>query len=421
MATAKTITVPVPGTIAAENPPSTVTVPRAYTIDVVVEPGNSWTVDTQTYYSGWVGNVTINPSHERLAFWTIPIGANPIALQATPLATITSPVKVADQIVLQTVQPNQLQLHVAAQSPPSVDPRSTSRVAGFPSTGTIPPVPKGTDNPNPAQPSNSSPGGNNGVVIGAAIGCLIAGLLLGFLIAFFIYRKRSQRQAQYAPPPTVVESKAFDASPPLPVVDDKLSRFLLDASPVKEITSELRSLGTLIQQHVENNYHLNPVQAERRSLTALLTQLGVTSNGNGLTQEVVANLALDPRTRQVALQHVISQVLFTSIDVSSRSRLSMLPAPIAAFLQSIPPRENGERHNEGGSYMLSPKSSSTVSLTKKLNSPVHRSQSMARSLCLHPTPLPQPENTPSSIVCSCVSSGLGSGRRSGHFPSLLCR
>ncbi|KAM7200751.1 hypothetical protein V8F33_003682, partial [Rhypophila sp. PSN 637] len=184
-----------------------------------------------------------------------------------------------------------------------------------------------------------------------AIGCLIAGAILGFLIAFFIYKKRSQRQSHYASPPTVVESKAFDAPHPVAVVEDKLSRFLLDASSDKEIAAELRSLGTLIQQHVENNYHLTPVQADPRALAVSLTQLGVTNSGN-VSPEMVAKLSLDPRTRQVALQHVISQVLFTSIDVNSRSRLSMLPAPIAAFLQSIPPLESGENNNEALSTAL---------------------------------------------------------------------
>ncbi|KAK4207045.1 hypothetical protein QBC37DRAFT_456709 [Rhypophila decipiens] len=211
------------------------------------------------------------------------------------------------------------------------------------SPGVAPTETPGSD-PGPAQQSNTGP------VIGAAIGCLIAGAILGFLIAFFIYKKRSQRQSHYASRPTVVESKVFelptfDAPHPVAVVEDKLSRFLLDASSDKEIAAELRSLGTLVQQHVENNYHLKPVQADPRALAVSLTQLGVTDSGS-VSPEMVAKLSLDPRTRQVALQHVISQVLFTSIDVNSRSRLSMLPAPIAAFLQSIPPLESGEKNNE---------------------------------------------------------------------------
>ncbi|KAM7189015.1 hypothetical protein V8F20_010318 [Naviculisporaceae sp. PSN 640] len=340
-----------------------------YHIEVLVQPDapnakhtfTSKGADSKetTYYVGQVQSVSIGDQFKTLAFSTIPIGFQPVVLQsqaAEPtLATISAAVQIQNpQTVLSVVPAEKLKQHDAEAPVPSVvSSATTSSTSVFPPSGptsqtrTPTPKPKGPGNPGPTEPPNSAPApSNTGPVVGAAIGCLIAGLLVGFLIAFFIYKKRSQRRSQYAPPPTVVESKAFDAPPPPPVIDDKLSRFLLDASPDKEITAELRSLGTLIQQHVENNYHLNPVQADPRSLAALLTQLGITSKGSGLPQEVLANLALDPRTRQVALQHVISQVLFTSIDVSSRSRLSMLPAPVAAFLHSIPPRETGERNNE---------------------------------------------------------------------------
>ncbi|KAK0708037.1 hypothetical protein B0H67DRAFT_589166 [Lasiosphaeris hirsuta] len=80
-----------------------------------------------------------------------------------------------------------------------------------------------------------------------------------------------------------------------------------------------------------------------------LVRLGL-SNGVSLTPEAVVNLALEPRTRLAALQHVISYVVFSSIDISSRSQLSMLPAPIAAFLQSIPPSEKGDT-NARGEYL----------------------------------------------------------------------
>jgi hypothetical protein len=189
------------------------------------------------------------------------------------------------------------------------------------------------------QSAQSSSGVSNGAIAGAAVGCLIAGLLLGFAVAFFFLRRR--RQAEQNGAGVFDDSKAYYAASPPIETKLQLDKFLLDSSPDKEIASELRSLGTLIQQHVENNYHLQPVPEDPRVLAASLVQLGV-ANGGSLAPDALAQLALEPNTRYVALQHVISQVLFTSVDVSSRSALSMLPAPLAAFLRSIPPKEAGD-------------------------------------------------------------------------------
>lgn len=182
-----------------------------------------------------------------------------------------------------------------------------------------------------------------------AIGCFIAGAVIGCILAFCLYKRRSLSYSKYNyNPPASTEPKPYHQSPPPASVQDQfqLRRFLLDSTPDKEIASELRSLGGLIQQHVENNYHLHPVHVDPRTLAVFLAQLGISGRGS-LTPEDVSALALEPSTRQVALQHVISQVVFTSVDLSSRSQLSMLPAPIAAFLQSIAPRENGLNNAEG--------------------------------------------------------------------------
>ncbi|KAK0648208.1 hypothetical protein B0T16DRAFT_326817, partial [Cercophora newfieldiana] len=195
-----------------------------------------------------------------------------------------------------------------------------------------------------AMPSNSSTGINTGAIAGAAVGCLVGGLLLGFAIAFFFLRRRKQAEQNGQSSPD--ESKAYFAAASTSSESKfPLDKFLLDTSPDKEIASELHSLGTLIQQHVENNYHLQPVHEDPRVLAVSLVQLGVAS-GSSLTPDVLAQLALDQNTRYVALQHVISQVLFTSVDVSSRSALSMLPAPVAAFLRSMPQKE-AEDKSEG--------------------------------------------------------------------------
>ncbi|KAK3349839.1 hypothetical protein B0T25DRAFT_250163 [Lasiosphaeria hispida] len=233
--------------------------------------------------------------------------------------------------------------------------QSTANVSG---DATSPGSQDGTSSPPSATTTvyseATSSGTNNGLVAGVAVGCLIAGALLGLAAAFFFIRRRNSQasEAIHHSAPTIVESKAFNGQPPLPAEKQfQLSQYLLDSNADKEIADELRSLGTLIQQHVENSYHLHPVQVDPRALGMSLVQLGL-GNGISLTPEAIVNLALEPRTRFAALQHVISQVVFSSIDVSSRSQLSMLPAPIAAFLQSIPPNEKGESNAQVSSYAL---------------------------------------------------------------------
>ena len=216
--------------------------------------------------------------------------------------------------------------------------------------------------------------------MGAAVGCLIAGLLLGFAAAFFLFRKRQRQQ------PKSTDMRALDAHALAPLSGqggpkDELSHFLLDSIPDNEIASEMKSRDMLIEQHVDANYHRGPIHADQRILSMSLVNLGVSGSGN-LTTEGIAALALNPQTRPVALRHVISQVVFSSVDASARSNLSMLPAPVAAFLQSIPPREKGKSNGES---KFSPAQSRDSSLTN--NSSVRVcAQPVARLVRVFTTP-----------------------------------
>ncbi|KAK3994856.1 hypothetical protein QBC44DRAFT_321384 [Cladorrhinum sp. PSN332] len=263
-------------------------------------------------------------------------------------------------------------------------------------TYTAPPAPnpsgtQATNNPNPGTtsrgPTPTNPGlqsltptpdpslvpprvikeTNAGVVAGVAIGCLLAGALIGFFIALFLYRRRQQKQHGGDNGTYIVSSSAAEPKghhsvpPPAPAKDSgiQLDKFLLDATPDNEVARELHALGSLIQQHVENNYHLYPIKADPRQLALALKQLGVDDGqhsgiggGSSLSAETIAAFAIEPQTRHVALQHVISHVLFSSIDAGSRSRLSMLPAPVAAFLQSVAPAEGGKSNEEASTLAL---------------------------------------------------------------------
>lgn len=205
---------------------------------------------------------------------------------------------------------------------------------------------KGAGKASPSISSASSPGLSTGAAAGVAVGCLVAGALIAFAVAFFcLKRRRTKHYDDHSPTTTTTVSdlKGYHAPPPVPppVADSSpLDKFLLDSTSDEEMAAELHALGTLIQSHAENNYHLGTVLVNKNTLSTALTQLGV-QKGGSLRPSELASLALAPATRQAALQHVISQVVFTSVDTSARSQLSMLPSPVAAFLQSIPPPESG--------------------------------------------------------------------------------
>ena len=116
------------------------------------------------------------------------------------------------------------------------------------------------------EPSSPGKGIQGGAVAGVAIGCLIAGLALGLVVAFIIFR-RHRRNNSTSPDFIAVEPKYAEPKhgPQVSVTpsgqDAELSQFLLDATPDKEIQSELSSLSELIYQHVETYYHGPQVQA----------------------------------------------------------------------------------------------------------------------------------------------------------------
>jgi hypothetical protein len=274
-----------------------------------------------------------------------PNGATPLVGRLVSIIGSTPPGIVPGQQV--TLEPG-----LPKETPGATEPGSPTgtkvSIGGHNTTTPVVPNPNGSGNP-VNDGAGSGSGTNTGLVAGVAIGCLIAGALIALAIAFMFYKKRQQKYNLHVMPITA-EPKGYHAPLPPPPNQEalQLAQFLLDASSDKDIAAELHSLGQLIQQHVENNYHLHPVQADPQALALALVQLGL-GNGGSLNPDTIVALALEPHTRHIALQHVISQVIFSGVDVSSRSRLSMLPAPVAAFLQSIPANERGKSNAEGDS------------------------------------------------------------------------
>ncbi|CAH0044688.1 unnamed protein product [Clonostachys solani] len=253
--------------------------------------------------------------------------------------------------------------------------------------------------------SASSPSGSNispGAIAGASVGALVAGLIVGFLVALVFLRRRNK---QSSPPETKGRSisaaaRSSDRKSYSPVpettngtaasTDVQLDQFLLDGAPDDEIVNELQALSDLIYQHVENNYDLRPIQANVDDLSRQLQALGFVKSAHH-DSDAIAALALDPKTRQTGLRHVISTVVFKSIDVHSRSPLSMLPVPVAALLQTMPAPDRQSEH------------------TKRATTHALSNWRRLSAFLLHPDPsqrtsLPVPETVVSSQALALTSA-----------------
>ncbi|KAH0531264.1 hypothetical protein TsFJ059_000120 [Trichoderma semiorbis] len=198
---------------------------------------------------------------------------------------------------------------------------------------------------------------STGATAGIAVGCAAAGLIIGLLAALLLFRRRKGRGvADITHAPILVESKEPPSTENIDgigsVAGVQLGQFLLDGAPDQEIVSELQALSELIRQHVEDYYTLQPVDVSVGALSQSLQNLGLGSSSSGLTTEAIVTLCTNSYSRQIGLRHVISSVIFASIDFHTRSNLSMLPGPAAGLLQSIPGAEYGGNNNLAFSQAL---------------------------------------------------------------------
>ncbi|KAF4870972.1 hypothetical protein CGCSCA1_v009951 [Colletotrichum siamense] len=281
----------------------------------------------------------------------------------------------------------------AASSTPIPGASTTSNPTAVDDNGDTP----GTGTPSASPTSTNKPsssGVSTGAIAGASVGCLLAGLIIGGLIAFLLLGRKKRKSGRYSPQSSDTghiivgpESKALASSAPANHSDNiQINQFLLDATPDKELAGELQSLGELIQQHVENNYHSNPVQIDTHALAPSLSNLGL-GELSKLSTEEIASLCIDPKTRQAGLQHVVSLAVFGSIDFKAKSRYSMLPGPIASFLQSIPPVESRgattlalSQWRSLSAFLLHPNRSQRIHLSPNESEASPKAQSLATAL-----------------------------------------
>ncbi|KAI1326630.1 hypothetical protein F5Y16DRAFT_223689 [Xylariaceae sp. FL0255] len=181
----------------------------------------------------------------------------------------------------------------------------------------------------------TSHGISNGAVAGIAIALLILGLAIGGFIGFVLAKRRKGRPS--AAGYTSFGGGEKNMSSSSPVADQlQLDQFLLDPTPDSAISGDFRSLDHLIQQHVENNYHISLVPMNKNSLVEPLVFLGI-------EQENAASLAallVEPKTRISAVRHIIARAAFESTSIRGSGPISLLPPGISAITAAIPPTES---------------------------------------------------------------------------------
>lgn len=189
-----------------------------------------------------------------------------------------------------------------------------------------------------------------GGVVGIAVGCAIAGVVIGVIASVFLFHRHRKHA-----PEQIIESHPRKGGPnpqaltvtPVTAVSD-LDQFLLEPKSDKELAAEVQSLGHLIQQHVEDNYHLSPLGQSADSLSQILEHLGLSEGDVTIPKPAqLAAMAEDPNTRFATLQHVIARVIFDSLSVKSVGNISMLPPSVSSLMREMPPCEKHVGNPEG--------------------------------------------------------------------------
>ncbi|KAI8960399.1 hypothetical protein F5Y11DRAFT_268381 [Daldinia sp. FL1419] len=275
----------------------------------------------------------------------------------------------------------------------------------------------------PSAESNNNSGLSAGAVAGIAIACAIAGLILGVLAGVFIFRQRKRRgsgdrshEGEYDGQDKPLQS--FVSTDRL-----QLDQFLIDPTPDAEIRTELRSLSQLLQQHVENNYHNMPVSRNVDALSAELVRLGVGQN-DALPADRLASLALSPRSRYGAIQHIIASVAFASVTLDGNSPICLLPQPISSFVSLMPETENFRgnpdavniaftRWRQLSAFLLHPSRSDRTPLAPSEDISTRQAQQLAEALNAFLEPFVagdrddryEQENHLREVIVECVTLG----------------
>ncbi|KAI1477286.1 hypothetical protein F4774DRAFT_199840 [Daldinia eschscholtzii] len=263
---------------------------------------------------------------------------------------------------------------------------------------------------------------STGAVAGIAIACAVAGLVIGVISGVLLFRRRKQQGSGDRARRDEYDSQEKPLRSHISSTDRlQLDQFLLDPTPDAEIRTELRSLNQLLQQHVENNYHNLSVSPNIDILSAELVRLGV---GDTSSAERLASLALSPRSRYSAIQHIIASVAFASVTLDGTSPLSLLPEPMSLFASAIPATESFRGNPEAvdvaftrwrqlSAFLLNPSRSDRTPLVPSEDASTHQAQRLAETLNVFLEPFVagdrddryEQENHLREVIVECATFG----------------
>jgi hypothetical protein len=140
--------------------------------------------------------------------------------------------------------------------------------------------------------------------------------------------------------------------------DININKVLLEPVSSSDIKTDMLAIGSQIVQHVDNNYHLKPVDSLPASFAESLAQERYSAL-TGVSIEQLGKLLRDVRTRGAAIRHLISYFIFSRITLTSDVESSLLPRHITAFLRQMSPPERISGSKEGklisySNYLTSP-------------------------------------------------------------------
>ncbi|KAK3395336.1 hypothetical protein B0T20DRAFT_31795 [Sordaria brevicollis] len=269
---------------------------------------------------------------------------------------------------------------------------------------------------------------NAGAIVGAAIGAALLGLLVGALIGYFcLGGKRRRRRGTIDPRNEATVMTTFLPSAP-PLKERSSSRdsvhneALLSSARAggirnvlssigihegasdEEIKSELSALGYLLQEHVQNNYHLEPLDGNRSEPFRISQALADPAFGlDDRNQALIFNLSKDPQTRFAALRHFLALTIFSALDLhhvrSHPGSVSLLPRQVTSFLESIPSAGMGKNG-------MTPQTATALNLWRRLSAYLLLDKPSSQPIS--PSSPTSPTNNPPSEDHRCSSTTIRS-------------
>ncbi|KAK3497380.1 uncharacterized protein B0T23DRAFT_393634 [Neurospora hispaniola] len=206
---------------------------------------------------------------------------------------------------------------------------------------------------------------NGGAIAGAAIGAALLGLMVGALIGYFCLSAKCRKcqdtvdphnegtaMTTFLPPASLpkerlsskssVRNEALLSSTGTTGGGSSINNVLsgigiYEGASDEEIKSELSALGYLLQEHVQNNYHLDPLDGSRNEVFKLNQALADPAFGlDNRTHALILKLSQDPQTRFPAIRHFLALTIFPALDLhhvrTHPGSVSLLPRQVTSGL-----------------------------------------------------------------------------------------